>query len=215
MTTRRALRVVAWSDTHGYHERVTLPPGDLLIHAGDLTKHGELEEVGAFDAFLAALPHPHKIVIAGNHDWCFQRQPDDARARLRHAIYLEDQAITIEGWKFYGSPWQPEFLDWAFNLPRGGPLREKWALIPTDTDVLVTHGPPLGHGDRTTFGSQHVGCEDLLAAVERIAPRFHVFGHIHEGAGVTRAGVTTLVNAASCDVFYEPIQPPVVFDLVP
>ena len=110
---------------------------------------------------------------------------------------------------------EPAFNDWAFNLPRGEPLREKWALIPAGTDVLVTHGPPRGHGDRVAFGGEHVGCEDLLSAVERLAPRLHVFGHIHEGAGVTRNAATTFVNAASCDLFYEPTQPPILFDLIP
>lgn len=215
MTNRRTLRVVAFSDTHGYHRLHPVPPGDVLVHAGDLTKYGELDEIDDFDDFLASLPHRHKLVIAGNHDWCFQRQGAEARARLRHATYLEDEALVIEGWRFFGSPWQPAFNDWAFNLARGEPLREKWALIPAGTDVLVTHGPPLGHGDRVAYGGEHVGCEDLLRAVERLAPRLHVFGHIHEGAGVTRNAVTTFVNAACCDLFYEPTQPPIVFDLVP
>lgn len=215
MPSRPPLRVVAFSDTHGLHRAQRVPDGDVLVHAGDLTKYGEVDEIDDFDDFLATLPHPHKLVIAGNHDWCFQRQPADSRARLRHATYLEDEALVVEGWRFYGSPWQPEFADWAFNLPRGEPLRERWARIPATTDVLVTHGPALGHGDRVAFGGGNVGCEDLLRAVERVAPRFHVFGHIHEGAGVTRAGATTFVNAASCDLFYEPIQPPLVFDLEP
>ncbi|MFN7952759.1 MAG: metallophosphatase domain-containing protein [bacterium] len=214
MTERRALRVVALSDTHGYHDRIAVPEGDVLIHAGDLTRFGKIAEIEPFDSFLARLPHRHKLVIAGNHDWCFQREGRAARELLRSATYLEDEALEIEGWRFYGSPWQPEFMNWAFNLPRGPMLREKWALIPTATDVLITHGPPLGAGDRT-FGGEHVGCEELAVAVSRLAPRFHVFGHIHEAAGVIRGSSTTFVNAASCDLFYEPVQPPVVFDLVP
>ncbi len=208
--SRVPLRVIAISDTHGYHDRVTVPDGDVLIHAGDLTKYGKLEEVREFDTFLAALPHRHKIVIAGNHDWCFQREGDAARALLRHATYLEDAAVELEGWRFWGSPWQPEFMDWAFNLRRGAALREKWDLIPDGTEVLITHGPPLGHGDRT-FGGLEVGCEELAAAVLRLSPLFHVFGHIHEGAGITRAAGTTYVNAASCDVFYDPVHPPITF----
>ncbi len=206
--------MVAISDTHGYHDRVAVPSGDVLIHAGDLTKFGKLDEVEPFDAFLARLPHRHKLVIAGNHDWCFQREGREARALLRHAAYLEDDGLDVDGWRFYGSPWQPEFMSWAFNLPRGEHLREKWALIPPETDVLITHGPPLGEGDRT-FGGEHVGCEDLAAAVARLSPRYHVFGHIHEAGGVTRSRATTFVNAATCDVFYEPVQPAIVFDLVP
>ena len=186
---------VAISDTHGYHDRLEVPDGDVLIHGGDLTKHGRLEDVEAFDRWLAGLPHRHKIVIAGNHDFCFQHRPREARALLRHAIYLEDRAVEVEGVKFYGSPWQPEFFDWAFNLPRGPALAAVWAKIPDDTQVLITHGPPLGIGDLTHRGP-HVGCEDLLRRVRQVRPRLHVFGHIHEAAGRYDVDGTTFVNAS-------------------
>src|SRR5438552_1874538 len=83
------------------------------------------------------LPHHHKVVIAGNHDFCFERNPEAARPRLRHAVYLQDQALEVEGLRLYGSPWQPWFFDWAFNLQRGEPLRAKWAQIPEGTDILI------------------------------------------------------------------------------
>ena len=92
-----SLRFVVLSDTHGLHDGLQIPGGDVLVHAGDLTGHGTLEEVRAFDAYLAGLPHRHKIVIAGNHDWCFERQGPAARSLLRHAVYLEDEAVEIEG----------------------------------------------------------------------------------------------------------------------
>ncbi|HET6574366.1 MAG TPA: metallophosphatase domain-containing protein [Fimbriiglobus sp.] len=189
------LTLVCVSDTHGRHREAVVPDGDVLIHAGDITGYGELEVVEDFDRWLAELPHRHKVVIAGNHDWCFQTQPDRARARLRHAVYLQDEAVTIAGLKFYGSPWQPWFLDWAFNLPRGPELAAKWALIPDDTDVLVTHGPPLGVLDATRRGHRP-GCADLAARVRVVRPGLHVFGHIHEAAGVVRDGDTLFVNAA-------------------
>lgn len=206
------MRIVAISDTHGLHEGLQIPDGDLLIHAGDCTMRGDLDELDTLDAFLAALPHRDKVLVAGNHDWCFQREPDAARARIKHAHYLEDEAIEIGGLRLYGSPWQPWFLDWAFNLPRGAPLRERWARIPARTDVLVTHGPPLGHGDRVRDGSR-VGCEDLMEAVRRVRPLLHVFGHIHEDAGRWVEGATTLVNASICSLAYVPVQPPVIIDL--
>jgi Icc-related predicted phosphoesterase len=198
------LTLVTMADTHGYHTSLRVPPGDILIHAGDMTRMGTLDEVCEFDAFLASLPHRHKIVIAGNHDFCFQREPEAARAMLTHATYLEDEAVTIEGIRFYGSPWQPWFLDWAFNLPRGAPLAEKWARIPEDTDILVTHGPPNGIGDRTWDG-RHVGCEELLQRVQQLRPRIHVFGHIHESGGVYRDGATVFVNAATSECASSPI----------
>ena len=61
--------------------------------------------------------------------------------------------------------------------------------IPENTDILVTHGPPQGFHDEVDeaySGPQNVGCPHLRRAIERIRPRLHVFGHIHEGHGVTR-----------------------------
>jgi predicted phosphohydrolase len=190
------LTLVCVGDTHGYHGETAVPDGDILVHAGDLTRYGDLADVEEFDRWLGSLPHPHKLVIAGNHDWCFQTHPAEARRRLTNAVYLQDGAAGVAGLKFYGSPWQPWFLDWAFNLPRGPDLAAKWGLIPDDTDVLVTHGPPFGVLDRTRRG-ERVGCADLLARVRTMRPRLHVFGHIHEAAGVARDGDTLFVNAAT------------------
>ena len=125
--------------------------------------------------------------------------------------YLEDSEATIGGLRFYGSPWQPWFFDWAFNLERGAPLAEKWALVPDDTDVLLTHGPPSGVLDTTSRG-ERVGCEELAAALRRVRPRLHVFGHIHESYGVHPADDTLSVNACNCDSRYAPVHPPVVVD---
>lgn len=207
------IRMVAISDTHGLHRGLTIPGGDILMHAGDVTRRGTLADLEAFNAFLGELPHQHKLVIAGNHDWCLQNEPQAARRLLTHALYLEDEAATVEGIRFYGSPWQPWFFDWAFNLQRGAEIRAKWDLIPDDTEVLVTHGPPAGFGDLTTRGVR-AGCEDLLAAVARVRPRFHIFGHIHEGFGVWEGSPaeTTFVNASSCDADYRLANPPLVLD---
>jgi Icc-related predicted phosphoesterase len=206
------MRIVCISDTHMFHDKLVIPDGDVLVHAGDLCGHGTVAEVQRFDTFLATLPHRHKVVIAGNHDWCFQREPEAARAALAHATYLQDSGVVIDGLRFWGAPWQPEFLSWAFNLPLGPKLQEKWDLIPADTDVLVTHGPPFGVGDRC-FDGREVGCPDLLAVIDRIGPKLHVAGHIHEGYGERRRGPTLCVNASSCDLRYRPVQPPIVVDL--
>jgi Icc-related predicted phosphoesterase len=205
------MRIIAISDTHALHESMAVPDGDVLVHAGDLTRRGELEAVVALNDYLGRLPHRHKIVIAGNHDFCFEREPEQCARLLTNAVYLQDAALTIDGVRFYGSPWQPWFYDWAFNLQRGPQIREKWLLIPRDTDVLITHGPPYGHGDLTSR-NERAGCEDLLEIVEQIGPRVHIFGHIHEGAGVTRNERTTFVNASICDLGYRPVNPPIVFD---
>jgi predicted phosphohydrolase len=158
------------------------------------------------------LPHRHKVLIAGNHDWAFAREPARARALLGAIRYLQDDAVTLDGVRFWGSPWQPEFCGWAFNLPRGPMLAARWARIPADTDVLVTHCPPHRIADRT-FDGCHAGCEALRARVAELGLSCHVFGHIHEGYGTERHAGTIFVNASSCDLGYRPTNPPVVLDL--
>lgn len=204
-------RLVLISDTHGFHQGLAVPAGDILIHAGDLSLRGALDEVRDFNAWLGRLPHPHKLVIAGNHDFCFERQPDESAALLTAGHYLCDSSVALAGLKFYGSPWQPWFFDFAFNLPRGPALRAKWDQIAAGTDVLITHGPAQGHGDLTARG-ERAGCQDLLDAVRRVRPRLHVCGHIHEGYGATREGETLCVNASICDVGYSPANAPIVLD---
>jgi Icc-related predicted phosphoesterase len=196
------VKIVALSDTHGGHFSIDIPDGDILVHAGDITRHGTLDEIKGFNSFLAQLPHRYKIVVAGNHDICFEKDPQKSRELMTSCYYLQDQSIEIEGLKFYGSPWQPWFYDWAFNLPRGTALKEKWDMIPDDTDVLITHGPPKGIGDRTGQGEQ-TGCEELLPVVTRVKPIVHIFGHIHEGYGEYEQNSIKFVNASICDQYYE------------
>jgi Icc-related predicted phosphoesterase len=189
------VRIVAIADTHGRHADLTLPDGDVLVHAGDVCRRGELAEAVEAIAWLRAQPHATKILVAGNHDICLEGDPEAARARcVPGVIYLEDEETRVDGVRFWGSPWQPWYHDWAFNLERGEPLAAKWALIPEGVDVLITHGPPAGLGDRTASGRQ--GCEDLRARVARVRPRLHVFGHIHEDAGVWTADGVVSANVS-------------------
>jgi predicted phosphohydrolase len=209
------MRIVCLSDTHLRTEGLVVPEGDLLLHAGDLTGRGKPNEVEAALAWLAALPHPHKVLIAGNHDFLFQEDPERARALVaRHPglTYLEDEETRVGDLRIWGSPWQPWFFDWAFNVKRGPELAAIWSRIPEGTDVLVTHGPPLGILDRTADGRE-VGCEDLLRRVEAVRPRLHVFGHIHEAYGRLERDGTLFVNASTCDLRYAPVHPPVSVDL--
>ena len=203
--------IVAMSDSHGFHDAKDIPEADILVHAGDITSLGKIAEVEKFNEVLGDLPHPVKIVIAGNHDFCFERDPEACAAILTNGIYLQDQVIEIQGIRFYGTPWQPWFYDWAFNLQRGPEIREKWDLIPQDTDVLITHGPPFGHCDKILSG-ERVGCQDLLEVVEWIKPKAHIFGHIHEGYGITRNEHTAFINASICDVSYQPQNKPIVYE---
>jgi len=206
-------RVVCLSDTHN-RQGFDVPDGDILIHAGDLTGRGTLPEITAVDEWLGRLPHRHKIVIAGNHDFLFEENSALARSLITNATYLQDSAAEAEGFKIWGSPWQPWFYDWAFNLRRGEALREKWAMIPEGTDILVTHGPPMGILDETDHG-ERAGCQDLRDRIAGMSapPRLHVFGHIHEAYGIERARRTTYVNASVCDLSYRPVNAPIVIDL--
>lgn len=207
------------ADTHLMHERcpsIPTPEVDLLIHAGDATLVGNERELQRFFAWFSALPARHKIFVAGNHDWLFQEDPFRARTLVPPGvIYLEDDSVEIDGVRIWGSPWQPEFQDWAFNLPRGPRLREKWDRIPAGVDIVVTHGPPMGVLDRNYEGV-HVGCEDLRDVLTRkVKPRLHVFGHIHHGYGTTSTGRTVYVNAAVCDESYRPFNDPVLLEVGP
>jgi predicted phosphodiesterase len=203
------MRLVFISDTHTRHRGLSVPDGDVLIHAGDMTRKGDLGDLIAFNTWLGELPHPHKLVVAGNHDWCWANNRAGCERALSNATYLEDAAIEIGGLRFYGTPWQPDFHNWAFNLPRGQPLREKWQLIPPGTDVLITHGPPRGILDRTHLHAL-AGCDDLREIVAQLGPRIHVFGHIHEAYGEQQIGPTTYLNASSVNLQGAPVNPPIV-----
>lgn len=209
-----SMRIVCISDTHLAHMRspIPLPDGDVLIHAGDATFRGTNMEIMEFSSWFDAQPHTHKIFVAGNHDVGFEKNEASALAVFYGGIYLKDSGVEIDGIKFWGSPWQPEFYDWAFNLPRGKPLRDKWALIPEGTDVLVTHGPPQMILDKTPRG-EAVGCRDLMDRVLTVKPRLHVFGHVHGSYGRTVFHDTTFVNASICNEAYQPANAAIVVDL--
>lgn len=196
------VRIVALADTHLAHEGAqAIPDGDVLVHAGDLLQHGSLEELVRAAAFFGALPHARKIVVAGNHDVCLEKRPAEARAILADAgiDYLEDTSVAIAGLVFHGSPWTPKTRIWAFGARRGPELASRWAKIPDGVDVLVTHGPPHGYGDRVAWGPhvRHVGCPDLLARVRAVCPTLHLFGHIHQAPGRFRDGPTTFANVTT------------------
>ena len=206
-------RFVFLSDTHNCNEQIAVPDGDVLIHAGDATNRGTIDEITAFNQWFSNLPHKIKIFVAGNHDLLFERRPKLAQSLLsENIIYLQDSAIEIENLKIYGSSWQPRFFDWAFNLNRGREIAEKWHLIPNETDVLITHGPPFGILDETP-GGDFAGCEELRKKVEEIRPRLHVFGHIHSGYGRQEKFGALFVNASNCDEDYLPVNQPIIVDL--
>ena len=180
-------RLVLISDTHEQHEQVKIPPCDILVHAGDLTYRGQKPEIERAVDWLSLQPAAHVVFVAGNHDWFFERFPEEAETLLKKyptLHYLENTTVTLMGVKFWGSPYTPRFFDWAFNCDRGD-IQKHWDLIPADTDVLITHGPPQDICDQAAphLNSEHVGCYDLRETVKKVQPKIHVFGHIHGGYG--------------------------------
>lgn len=221
------MRITFISDTHNKHNQVTrsLPGGDLLIHAGDLTGRGYQNEITDFLNWYNGLDnYTHKIFIAGNHDWGFQESPDMCRELLKlypKVTYLQDNLEVIgedyeSAVKIYGSPWQPEFYDWAFNLPRmGDDLKEKWDNVSANTDILITHGPAWGHLDTVKGKSVPLGCELLTERINELKPKIHVCGHIHTGYGYKFDGTTHFFNASVLDESYYYTQKPMTVDWNP
>ena len=216
------MRLVITSDCHGKLQEAELPSGDILILAGDVLPNRfsiperdayfQLNELQELDRFCGTLNFSRILLIAGNHDWLFALDKLAYRS-LKNITYLEDSGVEIDGVKFYGSPHQPWFYDWAFNLPRNGKeLGHYWSLIPDDTDVLITHGPPWGILDQPFGAYEHVGCELLLQRVEEVKPKVHTFGHIHGSYGRQKIGETLFLNASLCDETYQPRNAPHIVD---
>ena len=210
-----SIKIVFISDTHGKHNEISIPDADLLIFCGDMCSRGLLSEVQDFAKLLKELPHKYKIIIAGNHDKAFEdkkyRSSAERLIQESGAIYLNDSGTEIEGIKIWGSPIQPWFLDWAFNRQRGEEIQKHWDMIPDDTDLLITHGPPHGILDKNQKG-QKTGCKELFKKVKEVNPKVHAFGHIHEGYGKIKKNKTTFINASNLNVRYQPVNPPIVIN---
>lgn len=207
------MEIVCISDTHGKHEGLELPSGDMLLHAGDVSSSGSAKEVKQFLDWFDAQPYQYKLFIAGNHDFLMEDHPDQFKAMLPDSlIYLENESTVIEGVTFWGSPISPRFFDWAFNRDRGAAIRKYWDEIPDDVDVLITHGPPMDYGDLTAR-NERVGCVDLLERVLAVQPKYHIFGHIHEAYGMYRCGEVTMINASVLNLQYQLVNQPVVISV--
>ena len=199
------------SDTHNKHIQLNahLPGGQIIIHAGDSTSMGWKHEIENFCKWFDKLNYVHKIFIAGNHDHGYEKSPNETYEIIQkfNLNYLQDSMLEIDGIKIWGSPWQPEFCDWAFNLPRNGwQLAEKWNFIPEDVDILITHSPPFGILDKIIDHQENLGCELLTERLKIVKPKIHVFGHIHSGYGYKFDGVTHYINASILNEEYKYIN---------
>ena len=208
------LKITFISDTHTKHNQITkdLPGGDILIHAGDMSSMGYKHEIENFCKWFDGLDnYDTKVFIAGNHDWGFQNHPEQTMQIInsyKWFNYLQDELFMVgENYddmiKIYGSPWQPEFNNWAFNLPRmGDQLKAKWDLIPMNTDILITHGPAWGYVDKVVGQTKNLGCELLADRIKVVKPKIHVCGHVHSGHGYVFDGDTHYINASVLDESY-------------
>ncbi len=209
----------AVSDTHNFPYR--LPQRvDILIHAGDLTIEGSHGEIRAAVKQLLEQPADERVVVAGNHDYALEHS-DEIRSYLKDMgiIYLQDEEATVNGLRFYGSPYTLEWGTYSFQLKRDQEIGDAhWAKIPEGIDILVTHSPPWGRFDVPYGGYNHVGCPALMRALPRVKPRVHVFGHIHSPGDVIAEDGIRYINAAQTSTLggrYSLAYEPITFELEP
>jgi hypothetical protein len=192
------LRIVCISDTH--NQTPNLPPGDILIHAGDLTNQGTLHELDRSIRWLQSqTAFKARIVVAGNHDVSLDdkysgadraKEAGELMSKAKDITYLCHESTRVRipvkdgevAVNVFGSPYSRASEKWAFGYADEEEARELWGPVPDDTDVLVTHGPPLGICDIARDGIED-GCGELLQTLRRVRPRLHVCGHRHEGRG--------------------------------
>jgi len=204
------MKIVAVSDTHTDYAKLIVPDGDVFVHAGDIDLNNMRDAI-RFNKWLGTLPHKYKIIVGGNHDkWLEQTNYHLKIDILRDCIYLENKGIEIEGVKFWGSPMTPMFNDWHFMANRGEDIRRYWDMIPSDTDVIITHGPPKRILDATPRGIwfDYVGCDELLARIQQIKPKVHISGHIHFSHGTEQHGDTRFYNVSVMNEEYEIVNEP-------
>lgn len=217
---RQTVRIVHVSDTHNHHQLVSLPPGDLLLHTGDLVANYGKEDTGVhFESalcWLAAASKRYEAVmfIAGNHDtlldtreygWSALAQTAQTQlacflAEHRNVHYLKNSRATFRGIQVWGSPVCVSRLEtehkryYSDAFERTASERsELWCTPRPPADILMTHTPP-GH----ILGT---GCHELHRAIYgegsiHTPPQLHVFGHDHGGFGVHYDGRTVFMNAA-------------------
>jgi len=213
------IKVTLMSDTHTRERNVLVNGGDLILHSGDIMNSGyDWEDLYDFLTWFSELPYKMKVFTPGNHDRYIEDKPFDAWKMINEfhdkgVRCLIDDFVEFEGLKIYGSPWQPEFYNWAFNLPRNGwEIEQKWKDIPDDTDILLTHGPAWGILDTVVNRRDfNLGCEMLAKRLETLHPLIHNCGHIHSGYGYVEKNGTHFFNSSVLDERYSHNQKP--FDI--
>ena len=186
------MKIVHLSDTHGLHHQLKdLPAADVIVHSGDISHNGTESEVLDFLNWYIGLPYPHKIFVTGNHDLCLW-DAEGIEDLPDNVYFLQDCGMTIDGVKFFGL---------AYNHPE--------ELIPDDADVVVTHEAPIMILDESA--DTHWGNAPLRNRVFEAKPKYHLFGHAHEGYGTQKQGGIVFSNAALLDEKNRLVRKPKLF----
>lgn len=208
------MKIVAISDSHWKLDELKVPSGDVFVFAGDWSvSNGSVADAVKFATFVKGIKCKHKIIIAGNHDFMAQNSPTLAKQLFKEAgaCYLQDEPLVIDGIKFWGSPWSPEFMNWAFMKP-DYELSRIYSKIDLDTDVLITHSPAYGILDRLPQ-YENVGSHALEEAIKRVKPSYHICGHIHCGYGMEYSDCTMFYNVSVCDDDYNLVNKPTIIEV--
>jgi len=206
------MEITVISDTHNVHEELGTLRGEVLIHCGDMFNqfHADEDELEKIDAWFGRQEFELILCIGGNHDFRLQELVKRTTTPFQNAIYLQDSSYAFKGFTFYGAPWVPNLPGQAFDL-HSEALFEKWRQIPHDTDVLITHTPPLGILDVPSRTNVPCGCSHLESRVFEVAPMLHCFGHVHASSGQTSSNGITFMNASMVNSQYELAQSPYSF----
>lgn len=213
------MRIVAISDTHLQHDKITIPDGDILIHAGDFSVDATMKDVIDFASWIKAQPHQYKLAIPGNHDRICEDNMKLCKEILDPIPFEDAGTVKLAGLYFLCYSWTPApqaNSRWKFHHFSNDKFEKFWEYAPP-LDYLVTHGPPQGILDKVahTYPGEcpFVGEYYMRKYVLDYQPKIHIFGHIHESYGTTTIGNTRFFNASVCDLRYKPTNPPFVIDL--
>lgn len=207
------MKIIAISDTHNKYDKLIIPECDILISAGDYSFQGTLEEVTFFHRWLNLQPAKHIISVQGNHELGVERNFElskgVAQIECPRVHFIDEGLVEIEGLKIWCSAITPTFNDWAWNR-NSYEIQKHWDQIPESINILVTHGPPWGILDQTSYANgeirpEHLGCPRLMERIRIIKPSLHFFGHVHRpGGNQVRVFGTWFHNCAICDECYVP-----------